>query len=42
MSDLQEAANQFIENLVTQNVAGLMSTFTPEAMQKAKATHSSS
>ncbi len=35
MSDLQEAANQFIENLVTQNVAGLMSTFTPEAMQKA-------
>ena len=35
MSDLQEAANQFIENLVTQNMAGLMSTFTPEAMQKA-------
>ncbi len=35
MADLQEAANQFIEDLVAQNVAGLMGTFTPEAMQKA-------
>ncbi len=35
MADRQEAANQFIEDLVDQNVAGLMGTFTPEAMQKA-------
>lgn len=35
MADLQEAANQFIEDLVAQNVTGLMGTFTPEAMQKA-------
>ena len=37
MADLQEAANQFIEDLIAQNVAGLMGTFTPEAMQKAMA-----
>ena len=35
MADLQEAANQFIENLIAQNVTGLMGTFTPAAMQKA-------
>ncbi len=37
MADLQEAANQCIEDLIAQNVAGLMGTFTPEAMQKAMA-----
>lgn len=35
MADLEEAASQFIEDLIAQNVAGLMGTFTPEAMQKA-------
>ncbi len=37
MADLQEAANQFIEDLIAQNMAGLMATFTPEGMQKAMA-----
>ena len=37
MADLQEAANQFLEDLIAQNVAGLMATFTPQGMQKAMA-----
>jgi hypothetical protein len=37
MADLQEAANQFIEHLISQNMQGLMATFTPEGMSKAMA-----
>ncbi|MAE93193.1 MAG: hypothetical protein CL910_00895 [Deltaproteobacteria bacterium] len=37
MADLQESANQFIEDLIAQNMAGLMATFTPEGMSKAMA-----
>jgi hypothetical protein len=37
MSDLKEAAEQFMENLITQNMGGLMATFTPEGMSKAMA-----
>ena len=37
MADLQEAANQFIEDLIAQNMSGLMATFTPEGMSKAMA-----
>ncbi len=37
MADLQEAANQFIEDLIAQNMGGLMATFTSEGMSKAMA-----
>lgn len=37
MADLKEAANQFIEDLIAQNMSGLMATFTPEGMSKAMA-----
>jgi hypothetical protein len=37
MADLQKAANQFIEDLLAQNMGGLMATFTPAGMSKAMA-----
>lgn len=37
MADLGEAAAQFIEDLLAQNMGGLMATFTPAGMSKAMA-----
>jgi hypothetical protein len=37
MADLQDAANKFIEDLIAQNMAGLMGTLTPAGMMKAMA-----
>ena len=37
MADLKESAAQFIEDLIAQNMGGLMATFTPEGMGKAMA-----
>lgn len=35
MADLKEAADKFLDDLIAQNVAGLMATFTPAGMTKA-------
>ncbi len=35
MADLKESAEQFLENLIANNIGGLMATFTPEGMSKA-------
>ena len=37
VADLQEAAEKFLDDLVAQNMGGLMATFTPEGMSKAMA-----
>jgi hypothetical protein len=37
MADLQAAANKFIEDLIAQNMGGLMGTLTPNGMSKAMA-----
>jgi hypothetical protein len=37
MADLQAAADKFIEDLIAQNMAGLMGTLTPSGMSKAMA-----
>ena len=37
MADLKETAEKFLEDLIAQNVGGLMATFTPEGMSKAMA-----
>lgn len=37
MSALKDAAEEFAKNLVSQNIAGLMMTFTPNGMMKALA-----
>jgi hypothetical protein len=37
MADLNEAAQQFANDLIAQNIAGLMMVFTPEGMGKAMA-----
>jgi hypothetical protein len=35
MADLKQAADKFLDDLIAQNVAGLMGTFTPSGMTKA-------
>jgi hypothetical protein len=37
MADLKESAAQFLDDLIAQNVGGLMAVFTPEGMSKAMA-----
>lgn len=37
MAELQETADQFAKDLIAQNIAGLMMSFTPEGMGKAMA-----
>ena len=37
MADLMESAQQFIEDLIAQNMGGLMGALTPEGMGKAMA-----
>ena len=37
MADLKESAAQFLDDLLAQNVGGLMAVFTPEGMTKAMA-----
>ena len=37
MADLKESAEKFIQDLIAQNMAGLMGAFTPEGMSKAMA-----
>ena len=37
MADLKESAQQFIEDLIAQNMGGLMGTLTPQGMSKAMA-----
>ncbi len=37
MADLKETAEKFLEDLIVQNIGGLMATFTPEGMSKAMA-----
>lgn len=37
MADLKESAEKFLEDLIAQNIGGLMASFTPEGMSKAMA-----
>ncbi len=37
MADLKERAEKFLEDLIANNVGGMMATFTPEGMGKAMA-----